>query len=70
MSKKIKVAVVGLGFGADFANYFPYVVKGGLMAFHDVTPGWDGCWRAWHEKIAPCLTRTDFFSTIGYGYKP
>lgn len=55
---------------ADFEYFFPYVVPGGLMAFHDVTPEWDGCWRAWHNHIAPRLCNIDSYSTISFGYKP
>jgi len=54
----------------DFREFFPHVVRGGLMAFHDVDPAWNGAWRAWHEHIAHHLIRTGSFTTIAYGYKP
>lgn len=53
----------------DFDSYYHHVAPGGLMAFHDITPVWAGCWRAWHEYISPQLVETGIWSTIGYGRK-
>lgn len=54
---------------ADFEGFYPYITTGGVVAIHDVTPEWDGCWRAWHEHIAPRLKHVGSCSTIGFGYK-
>jgi hypothetical protein len=54
---------------ADFENFFPYVASGGLLAFHDVIPEWNGCLRAWQNHIAPKLCNLGVCSTIGFGYK-
>ena len=53
----------------DFENYYPYVVSGGVMAFHDVTPEWKGSFRAWHEHISARLRTHGTCSTISFGYK-
>jgi predicted O-methyltransferase YrrM len=53
----------------DFENYYPHVVPEGLMAFHDVTPEWEGSFRAWNDHIAPCLRTHGQYSTISFGYK-
>lgn len=54
---------------ADFNNYYPYVTKGGLMAFHDVNPGWKGPYKAWHEVISKKLVNIGQVDNIAYGYK-
>ncbi len=54
----------------DFASFFPYVVPGGTVAFHDVEPSKPGVMKAWNETIKPELTGIGYFSAIGYGKKP
>ena len=54
----------------DFENFFPYVVKGGLVAVHDVTASWPGPYRAWREKINNLLDDTDSCGSLAYGRKP
>jgi predicted O-methyltransferase YrrM len=54
----------------DFENFFPHVVSGGLIAFHDVHEDHPGVLKAWHEIIKQRLANTGFYSTIGYGKKP
>lgn len=54
---------------ADFESFYPYVVPGGILAFHDVTPEWEGSYRAWHQHIAPRLSRHGAYSTISFGHK-
>jgi predicted O-methyltransferase YrrM len=54
---------------ADFENFSPYMRSNGLLVFHDVTPEWAGSYRAWHEHIAPKLTKLGSTSTIAFGYK-
>jgi predicted O-methyltransferase YrrM len=56
---------------ADFAGFFPHVVPGGMVAFHDVkNENWPGVNRAWHERIERQLIDVDYCGTIGYGRKP
>jgi len=55
---------------ADFDGFFPYVVPGGLIAFHDVDETWPEVLKAWHEVIKHKLVGTGYWSTIGYGRKP
>jgi len=54
----------------DFAGFFPHVVPGGTVAFHDVHESKPGVWKAWNETIKPQLTGIGYHSTIGYGRKP
>lgn len=54
---------------ADFACFFPHVVPGGVIAFHDVCEGWPGVWRAWNDTFKHRLAGVGFCSTIGYGRK-
>lgn len=53
----------------DFSGFFPHVVPGGLVAFHDVHESHPGVLRAWQETIRGQLTDVDFCSTIGFGKK-
>ena len=56
---------------ADFAGFFPYVVPGGIVAFHDVrNPTWPGVGEAWRKSIQPQLTNTGYCESLGYGRKP
>jgi predicted O-methyltransferase YrrM len=55
---------------ADFAGFFPHVVPGGIVAFHDVNESWPGVLRAWTETIKPQLTEIGYCDTLGYGRKP
>lgn len=55
---------------ADFAGFFPHVVTGGIVAFHDVCESWPGVLKAWHETILHQLKEVGYCSTIGYGRKP
>lgn len=55
---------------ADFAGFFPHVVTGGIVAFHDVLGTWPGVLRAWDDTIVPALTETGHCWGIGYGRKP
>jgi predicted O-methyltransferase YrrM len=55
---------------ADFAGFYPYLVPNGLVALHDVTPSWEGPYRAWHEHIEHRLRGTGMVSTLAYGRKP
>jgi predicted O-methyltransferase YrrM len=55
---------------ADFAGFFPHVVPGGIVAFHDVNEKWPGVLRAWDDAIARQLTGIGHCYGIGYGRKP
>jgi hypothetical protein len=56
---------------ADFAGFFPHVVPGGLVAFHDVaTESWPGVLRAWRETIEHELIDIGYRDSMGYGRKP
>lgn len=54
---------------ADFAGFFPHVVAGGIVAFHDVVETWPGVLKAWNDTILPALTETGHCWGIGYGRK-
>ncbi len=54
----------------DFAGFFPHVVPGGLVAFHDVLDTWPGVMQAWKDNIAHQLTERGHCWGIGYGRKP
>jgi len=56
---------------ADFAGFFPHVVRGGVVAFHDVlNESWPGVGRAWRESIEHQLKDVGYCDTLGYGRKP
>jgi len=55
---------------ADFAGFFPHVVAGGTVAFHDIDESWPGVVRAWNETIKGQLVDVGYCSTLGYGRKP
>lgn len=55
---------------ADFASFFPHVVLGGTVAFHDVHESKPGVLKAWNETIKAQLRDIGYHSTIGYGRKP
>jgi hypothetical protein len=53
----------------DFQGFLPHVISGGLIAFHDVEPGWPGVLRAWNDIISHRLSGIGNCSTLAYGYK-
>lgn len=55
---------------ADFDDFLPHVLPGGIIALHDVCEGLPGVFRAWHETIKHQLTDIGYCTTIGYGRKP
>jgi predicted O-methyltransferase YrrM len=55
---------------ADFASFFPHVVPGGIIAFHDVHENHPGVLKAWHETFKHQLSGTGYCDSIGYGRKP
>jgi predicted O-methyltransferase YrrM len=54
---------------ADFASFFPHVVPGGTVAFHDVT-SFPSVLKAWNENFKPRLEGTGLCESIGFGTKP
>ena len=55
---------------ADFAGFFPRVVPGGIIAFHDViNETWPGVAKAWAE-IKTGLTSIGYSESLGFGRKP
>lgn len=55
---------------ADFEGFFPHVVPGGIVAFHDVNEGWPGPLRVWNETAKRRLTATGFSDYLAFGRKP
>jgi hypothetical protein len=55
---------------ADFTGFFPYVVPGGVVAFHDVIEGFPGVLRAWNESFKIQLIETGRCDSLAYGRKP
>lgn len=56
---------------ADFAGFFPHVLPGGVVAFHDViNESWPGVGKAWRESIEHQLKETGYCDSLGYGRKP
>jgi len=62
----------------DFETFYPYVVPGGLVAFHDVhdfavnrgEPGFPGVLKVWEEIAAPQLVQHERCATLAIGRKP
>jgi len=62
---------------ADFQLFFPYVVPGGLIGFHDVhnfksdrgAVGFPGVLKVWEEVASPLLTDRGTCATLAYGRK-
>ena len=55
---------------ADFTGFFPHVVSGGVVAFHDVHETKPGVLRAWNETFKHRLIETGHCESIAYGRKP
>ena len=55
---------------ADFNNFYPYVVPGGIIALHDVEPGHLGPLGVWNEHAEGRLTDIGACSTLAFGRKP
>ena len=54
---------------ADFEGFFPHVVPGGIIAFHDVSDDWPGPVRVWHERAKPRLANIGYCDSLAYGTK-
>lgn len=55
---------------ADFAAFFPHVVPGGTIAFHDVHESHPGVLKAWQEAFQPSLVKAGRCESLAYGEKP
>lgn len=53
----------------DFYGYFPWLKENGYMALHDVTPAWDGPYKAWKNVVRHNLVNIGNESSISYGQK-
>ena len=53
----------------DCEDYFSHVKLGGIVALHDVTPGWPGVHRVWNEHVAPQLINIDNSGSLAHGVK-
>lgn len=55
---------------ADFEAFYPFVKKGGIVAFHDIKGKWEGVIRFWNEmQHLGLLDRFGTVSSLGFGYK-
>jgi hypothetical protein len=54
----------------DFEQYYPHVVPGGMVVFHDVQAGFPGVDRVWEEVGSLKLVDIGRCSTIAFGKKP
>jgi len=55
---------------ADFEGFFPHVVPGGIVAFHDVCEEWPGPRRVWEEVATQRLIEIGSVDSLAYGRKP
>lgn len=55
---------------ADFEIFFPHVLPGGIVAFHDVSEDWPGPLRLWRETARDMLAETGYCKNLAYGRKP
>jgi len=53
---------------ADYFGFFPHIVPGGIVAFHDVSENWPGVLKLWSE-IKSQLANTGHCEGLGYGQK-
>lgn len=54
---------------ADFLNFFPFVVKGGIVAFHDVENNHADVVRVWYENAKELLLSVGSCKSIAFGKK-
>lgn len=53
----------------DFELAYPRVKPGGWIGFHDVEPGWPGCWRVWEQTGKKLLINHEVCETLACGQK-
>lgn len=54
----------------DFEAFFPHVVPGGIVAFHDVHESWPGPLRAWQDDVRHRLVDVGYCASLAHGRKP
>ena len=60
---------------ADFQNFYPHVVPGGIVAFHDVHTalrgpiGFPGVQKVWQDVASVLLSEVDNCATLAFGRK-
>jgi glycosyltransferase involved in cell wall biosynthesis/ADP-heptose:LPS heptosyltransferase/radical SAM superfamily enzyme YgiQ (UPF0313 family)/predicted O-methyltransferase YrrM/2-polyprenyl-3-methyl-5-hydroxy-6-metoxy-1,4-benzoquinol methylase len=54
---------------SDFIGFYPWVKDNGVIAFHDVGPGFTGPMRVWQENAKPLLYDTGLCGGIAFGRK-
>jgi len=54
---------------ADFKGFFPYVVQGGIVAFHDVEGGHPDVVQVWNETVKCMLAEIGSCQSIAFGRK-
>jgi hypothetical protein len=55
---------------ADFVGFFPHVIGGGMVAFHDVDETKPGVLKAWNEFFMNQFMGIGYCDRLGYGRKP
>ena len=55
---------------SDFELFYPHVVPGGIIAFHDVVETWPGPFKVWSDVASKVLCDTGKCSSIAFGKKP
>lgn len=55
---------------ADFNNFYPYVVSGGVVALHDVEKGHPDAMKVWHTCVKEKLIEIGDCRGLAYGKKP
>ncbi|NWF75121.1 MAG: class I SAM-dependent methyltransferase, partial [Nitrospirae bacterium] len=53
----------------DFEMTYPFIKKGGLIAFHDVVHSWPGPERLWNDIAKYILENHEYCSTLACGQK-
>ena len=54
----------------DFTGFFPYIVPGGVVAFHDVNEHFPGVLRAWNETFKHQFVEIGHCDSLAYGRRP
>lgn len=55
---------------ADFNNFYPHVVPGGLVGLHDVEEGHPDVVKVWNQHVKRKLVETGDYINLAFGKKP
>jgi len=55
---------------ADFNNFYPYVVSGGLVGLHDAEEGHPDVVRVWNQHVKRELVEIGDYKNLAFGKKP